>query len=120
LSILLAFSTAEPAQFITDHQLAFFMAEPTWTDGQTDEQTNEFSSRKSRGWSLSFLWFFALRLATKQKRVLGFKFLGFLEDGFEVKEKKRQARVDCVRPSRAHTRHIKINISHILNPNLTK
>jgi hypothetical protein len=40
----------------------------------------------------------------KKKRVLGFKFLGFLGDGFGVKEKKkRQARADCVRPSRAPT-----------------
>jgi hypothetical protein len=39
----------------------------------------------------------------KKKRVLGFKILGFLGDGFGVKEKKRQARVDCVRPSRAPT-----------------
>jgi hypothetical protein len=38
----------------------------------------------------------------KKKRVLGFKFLGFLGDGFGVKEKKkRQARADCVRPSQA-------------------
>ncbi len=29
-----------------------------------DEQTDEFSSGKSRGWSLSFIWFFALRLAS--------------------------------------------------------
>jgi hypothetical protein len=61
---------------------------------------------------LGFLWFFALRLATKQnigfvveeargkhdisricfkkkKRVLGFKFLDFLGDGFRVKKKKK-------------------------------
>ncbi len=39
----------------------------------------------------------------KKKRVLDFKFLNFLGDGFGVKEKKRQARANCVRPSRAPT-----------------
>ncbi len=96
LGVLLAFSTAELARLITDHRLAFSMVEPVWMDGRTDERTNGFFIEKSRGQSLSFLWFFALRLASsgicwkKKKRVIGFKFLGFSVDGFGVKEKKKK------------------------------
>jgi hypothetical protein len=36
LGVLAAFSTAEPARPITDHRLAFSMAEPARTDGRTD------------------------------------------------------------------------------------
>jgi hypothetical protein len=41
----------------------------------------------------------------KKKRVLGFKFLGFLGGWVwsEGKKKKRQAQADCVRPSQAPT-----------------
>jgi hypothetical protein len=58
LGVLLAFSMAEPVRPIADHWLAFFMTE----SGRMDERTDGFSSGKSRGQSLSFLWFFALRL----------------------------------------------------------
>jgi hypothetical protein len=37
LGVLLAFFMAEPTRPITDHWLAFSMAEPVWTDGRTDE-----------------------------------------------------------------------------------
>jgi hypothetical protein len=40
----------------------------------------------------------------KERKVSGFKFLGFLGDGFGVKEEKKEARADCVRSSRAPTR----------------
>ncbi len=36
LGVLLAFSTVESARPITDHRLAFSMAEPVRTDGRTD------------------------------------------------------------------------------------
>ncbi len=56
----------------------------------------------------------------KKKRVLGFKFLGFLGNGFGVKgKKKRQARADCIRPLRAPTsmkKYVKIvRVTHIVD-----
>ncbi len=62
MGVLLAFSTAELVRPITDHRLAFSMAEST----RTDERMDGFSLGKSWGWSFSFLWFFALHLASSR------------------------------------------------------
>jgi hypothetical protein len=52
---------------------------------------------------LGFLGRYQYIKEKKKKRVLGFKFLGFLGDGFGVKEKKRQTWADCVRLSQVPT-----------------
>jgi hypothetical protein len=75
--VLLAFSTAEPARPITDHWLAFSMAERGRTDGRTDRRTGFLQQRGEVGASPSsgFLLSQCVRLSVcdhwTQRKVTG-------------------------------------------------
>jgi hypothetical protein len=77
---------AESVRPITDHRLAFSMAEPAWTDERTNEWV--FFRKKQRSEPLlPLVFYFALEHQTEEGIKLQiFRFFG---DGFGVKEKKK-------------------------------
>jgi hypothetical protein len=66
LGVLAAFSTAEPAWPITDHRLAFSMAEPARTDGQISIAELARTDGRTDGRNFYLFSFFANFISTNK------------------------------------------------------